>query len=313
MQAGRSPASRHLYLSPDHIVRKVTHLPSSPRVLPRLKRLLVNGNSELQEIVDLIRLDQGLAMRALQVANSPYFFTGARCLTIEQAVARVGYNEIYSFVAHAAAIQVFNRPVAVYRIGADEMWANSVCCAIAAQTLAERVGVDPAAAYTLGLLHGVGMVAIDEWALRTGNPLRLVMLQYPHEATRSERMHLGFTHADVGAALLDHWAFPAEVSDPVRFQYAPAAATNWGALASLLLAARWVRSAVLTPVPGLIPPFPTLAQIRMAGLKATALTESVEQVSREFAEASSVLTFCNEPEIDREAFPSQQWQAQPQA
>ncbi len=302
------PASRQ-QVTPEVIVRAVRHLPSAPKVLPQLKHLLQDGNSDLDQIVGLVRLDPGLAMRVLQVANSPYFFTGARCLTVDDAIARVGYNEVYWLVSYAVSVQVLNRPVAVYRIEADQMWAHSVCCALAAESLAERVGVDRAAAYTLGLLHGVGMIAIDEWALNTGRDLKLTVHPFPLEATRSERAQFGFTHAEVGACLLETWDFPSEITDPVRFQYAPGSASNWGALAALLVAARWVRSAVLSPIPGTHPPLPSPAQVRPAGIALAALTDSVPAVASELAAVSTILEQAEEPMIDRQVFPRHEWSA----
>jgi hypothetical protein len=214
---------------------------------------------------------------------------------------------VYWLVAYAVSVQVLNRPLVVYNMEADQMWAHSVCCALGAQALAERVGVDPAAAYTLGLLHGAGMIAIDEWALRTGRELRLPIHAFPMEATRSERVQFGFTHAEVGAALLEEWDFPPEITDPVRFQYAPANASNWGALASLLVAARWIRSAVLSPIPGVLPPLPSPAQVRPAGIAVAALTDAVPFVVSEFSAVTAVLDHAEEPAIDRHAFPNRAW------
>ena len=66
-------------LSPDDIVRELRHLPSTPKVLPRLKLLLSDSNSSIYEIVALIRLDPGIVARVLQVSNSAYFRKGTRC------------------------------------------------------------------------------------------------------------------------------------------------------------------------------------------------------------------------------------------
>ena len=64
--------------TPEDIVREVRHLPSAPKVLPRLKQLLTDGNSAMHEIVALIRLDPGIAARVLQVGNSAFFSKGVR-------------------------------------------------------------------------------------------------------------------------------------------------------------------------------------------------------------------------------------------
>src|SRR6185369_15331136 len=116
--------------------------------------------------VALIRLDPGIAARVLQVANSAYFAKGVRCFTVDEAVNRVGYDQIYELVSYAVESQVLVRPLDVYRIEADELWKMSVAAALAAELLADRTGVNRESAYTVGLLHCVGMVAIDEWALR---------------------------------------------------------------------------------------------------------------------------------------------------
>ena len=122
-------------LSPEAIVREVVCLPSAPKVLPRLKQLLSDGNSATHEIVALIRLDPGIAARVLQMGNCAYFATGVRCFTVDEAVTRVGYDRVYELVAYAVASQVLVRPLDIYGIEADELWRMSVACALAAAKL----------------------------------------------------------------------------------------------------------------------------------------------------------------------------------
>src|SRR3954464_9581213 len=105
--------------TPEDIVREVKHLPSAPKVLPRLKQLLSDGNSAMHEIVALIRLDPGIAVRVLQTANSAYFSKGVRCFTVDEAVNRVGYDQVYELVSFAVASQVLVRPLDIYAIDAD--------------------------------------------------------------------------------------------------------------------------------------------------------------------------------------------------
>jgi len=208
-------------LTPEDIVCEVKHLPSAPKVLPRLKQLLCDGNSAMHEIVALVRLDPGIAARVLQVANSAYFSKGVRCVTVEEAVNRVGYDQIYELVSYAVASQVLVRPLGIYGIEADELWTMSVACALGAEALAEHTHQDRNVAYTIGLLHCVGMVALDEWSLRSGRPLAFHSSGFPRESIEAERAVLGFTQAETGAALLRHWEFPVTISEPVRWQYTP--------------------------------------------------------------------------------------------
>lgn len=234
-------------LTLDEVVRGLEHLPSAPRVLPRLKHLLCDGNTAMSDVVEMIRLDPGIAARVLQFGNSAYFSHGLRCYTVDEAVHRVGYDQIYELVATAVASQVIVRPLAAYNLEADDLWANSIACALAAESLAEHLNADRNIAYTIGLLHSLGMVAIDEWVARHQPGLRFVSRGLPLESCEAERSALGFHQAEAGASLLRLWAFPQVMSEPVRWQYLPSGTSAHFQLAALLHAAKWLRSTVLHP------------------------------------------------------------------
>ncbi|MEO5961765.1 MAG: HDOD domain-containing protein [Opitutaceae bacterium] len=290
-------------LTPEDIVREVRNLPSAPRVLPRLKRLLGDGNSSMHEIVALIRLDPGIAARVLQTANSAYFSQGIVCATVDEAVNRVGYDQVYSLLSYAVASQVLVRPVEAYGIDADELWKMSVACALAAEALAERLGQDRKIAYTIGLLHGLGMVAIDEWALRHAPGLLLANAGFPHEAVASERAQLGFTQADVGGALLSEWEFPETMSQPLRWQYAPSAAGTHTRMAGLLTAAKWIRTSICGK-PGGSPRPPQPEALQRLGLTPTALDGVVTLVARRLADVSSLLDVAGDCRSGARHFPT---------
>lgn len=262
--------------TPEQIVRDVKHLPSAPKVLPRLKRLLRDGNSSMREVVQLIRLDAAIAARVLQVSNSTYYNKGLRCHTVEEAVNRVGYELVYELVSYAVASQVLVRPLEVYGLEADVIWRQSVACALAAERIAVITGEDCNVAYTVGLLHRIGMVVVNEWALRQQPHLRLLGREFPDEFIRSERATLGCTQADVGAALLRDWDFSPDMTEPVQWQYAPHGAMLSIRMASLLYAARWVRAAVCEESSRVAPPSAALlAPLRITSARLTGVAADV--------------------------------------
>lgn len=295
-------------LTPDDIVREVKHLPSAPKVLPRLKLLLSDGNSSMHEIVMLVRLDPGIAARVLQVANSAYFSKGVRCTTVEEAVNRVGYDEIYELVSYAVASQVLVRPLEIYGIEADELWKLSVTCALAAELLADRTEQDRNVAYTIGLLHGVGMVALDEWSRRGARKVAFRSAKFPREAIDDERALLGFSQAEAGGALLKHWEFPPTMCEPVRLQYAPRSSAVHVRMASLLYVAKWVRSAVCAPTLAARPVMPETIHLQTLGLSTSVLNTIAGQVGRKLSDVSSLLEV-DQTDVERHRFPSQNWSA----
>ena len=289
--------------SPEDIVRALRHLPAAPKVLPRLKQLLGERQGEMAEIVALIRLDPGIAVRVLQVANSAYFSKGVRCATVDEAVQWVGYDEVYDLVAYAVSSQVLIRSLDVYGIDADTLWTQAVACALAAEILAQRTGQDANVAYTIGLLHGVGMVAIDEWALRNARSLVLPRGTYPREATETERAVFGFTQAETGGALLRHWGFPGAIAEPVRWQYTPGASAGYRTMAALLSTAKWLRDTVCGGRPAL-PDSVNLASLKLTPL---ALDSLAVVVARRLEEVTSLLEEGETIALQRHLFPAANW------
>jgi HD-like signal output (HDOD) protein len=252
-----------------------------------LKQLLANTNSSIYEIVALIRLDPGIATRVIQVSNSAYFSRGGvGCDTVEEAVGRVGYDHIFELVSFAVASQVLVRPLAVYSMANDEVWRLSVACAFAAEELAIYGEIERDVAYTVGLVHGVGMVAIDEWALRQKTNLRFKYLGYPVDASADERQHFGFTQAEVGSELLREWDFPTIIEEPVRCQYTPAAADGHARMAGLLAVAKWIRSSVCDQRP--LPPLPS-ALLKSMRLSNATLDKIAQSVGRRLEGTTSLL------------------------
>ena len=274
-------------LSPDELVRILRFLPSAPRVLPKLKSLLSDGNSSMAEVVSLIRLDPGIAARVLQIGNSAYYSQGLRCYTVDEAVNRVGYDQVYELVANAVASQVLIRPLVSYGMDADELWRKSVACALGAELLAEQQEISTDIAYTIGLLHGVGLVAIDEWAFRQQTGMFFAQGPLPLETCETERAILGFHNAEAGAALLRLWEFPPVMTEPVRWQYLPRGTAAHFQLSGVLHLAKWLRDAALAD--GQRPKMPDAALMRSLKVTQTELGTLAERVGQRMAELSSLL------------------------
>lgn len=221
-------------------------LPPTAQILSRLQQLLSDPNSILDDVATLIRLDSAMATRVIQISNSAWFARGGSSKTIEEAVNRIGFREVYHVVAVAASSAIVAQPLAVYGRDAQSVWRESVACAFAAEAIANRVGEDSAIAYMVGLLHGIGRIAINRCLTdAAGNPtMQLSDEGFPHDHSGREFAHFGFTQAAVAACMLERWAFPVESIEPVRHQYDPLTAEEpHDRMSAVLYAARFLRSA----------------------------------------------------------------------
>lgn len=236
---------------PDHptaenLVAAMRQLPPTARVLSRLQKLLADPNSGLDDVASMIRLDASLTTRIIQISNSVWFGRGNPCKTIEDAVNRVGFREIYRLVAVVASGALVAGPLSAYSRTTDIIWDESVSCALAAELIAESLSEDIAVAYTAGLLHAIGRQPINHYIETVHRGRILTDEGFPREHSGSEFALLGFSQADVGATMLDKWDFSSAIVEPIRRQYDPLEAEEpHDRMAAILFGARLLRTVVL--------------------------------------------------------------------
>ena len=105
--------------------------------------------------------------------------------------------------------------------GQPALWRHAIESARAAEALAFKVGtIDPADAYTLGLLHDVGRLL-----------LRMVPAEVQERRDRLERsgcaravaevVTSGLSHAEAGALVLKAWGLPQDYLTAVEYHHEP--------------------------------------------------------------------------------------------
>lgn len=96
-------------LSPSsaELLQLAQQLPVSPQILLKLSVLIDNLNCTLEEIAVLLRRDATLAARLIRISNSAaYGGNDSSVSSVEEAVSRVGFTEVYRLTGLAAASQL---------------------------------------------------------------------------------------------------------------------------------------------------------------------------------------------------------------
>jgi len=226
------------------MIARVARLPVQGTILPKLQRMLSEPDSNVDEVLDMIKLDPGLIGRVLRRSNSAAFSAGYRIGSIEEAVARIGYHEVNRLLLESVTHRLLARPLRCYGLAPGVIWRASLVCAFAMEILAEHTSRSQDTAYTLGLLHAVGMIVIghEMEAERVSRPI----LGNPFKTGlgERERERFGYDHAEIGAELLKFWEFPRAMVASVRYQLNPTLCRTAPKLACLLSLARWVRNRI---------------------------------------------------------------------
>jgi HD-like signal output (HDOD) protein len=221
---------------------QIKMLSVAPQILPKLQTLIEDANTNPDDILDLIRLDSAMAARMIKTSNTAYFSPGFRITNIEDAVTYLGYDEVYRVVCLLAFSQLMRNPLRSFGLNAGDLWRRSLACALAMNGLAPLlVQGEKRTAYTIGLLHSVGMVFVDKQLSANKAPPATTPID-----EREVRL-LGVTHAEVGAYVLRQWNFPEEIVEPIRCQFEPLDCLAHGKLACLLHVGRCIMQDILYP------------------------------------------------------------------
>jgi putative nucleotidyltransferase with HDIG domain len=177
------------------------------------------------DIVQTLRLDPVITAHVLRICNSVYCGAQNRIDSIEEAILRVGQQELLRLVMALSFGGILSKPVAGYAIQGQELWHHSLVTALAAQEVAKEctaLDVQVAVAYTAGLLHDFGKQLMD-YALTPEIQTQLRNLIQEKNCSRieAERMVLQTDHAEVGAQLLESWKLPETIAEAVAHHHDP--------------------------------------------------------------------------------------------
>ena len=211
-------------------------LPSIPKVVALLLSELEREQPDLKKISQLISTDPALTVRLLQLSNSGFFKLSGQVRSVPESLAIVGLSHVRTM----ASVSATNASLkAVPGINLQQYWDFSLDVAKVCRSLAGVVRQNQQAAFTAGLIHFVG-----ELALRMAIPNDMATLDAqiapmdPRRA-RIERKLLNLDYAQVGAAFARQWMFPETIVDAIEHQDAPFRNDAYEPLAGVIHLAAW--------------------------------------------------------------------------
>ena len=98
---------------------------------------------------------------------------------------------------------------------------------------------NPTAAYTAGLLHGLGELLIHLGNPQKAQSMNTLVLPLDMRRGKIEQRILGYSYSHVSAALAQRWLLPQVVVDALQYQAAPFENTAYEPLAGVIHLAAW--------------------------------------------------------------------------
>jgi len=161
----------------------------------------------------------------LNVVNSAAFAVSAKIEALEHAIVYLGSRTVVTIALSFSASELFGG-VGSSRV--EGIWEDAVRTAIAARLLAaETEQVEPALAYTGGLLRDIGRTVL--WPLLKNGRSDLddcIASGGAAELLEAERVLTGTDHAAVGVQVAEHFGLSNALVSLIQFHHEPSLASE---------------------------------------------------------------------------------------
>lgn len=197
------------------LISQIAELKALSPTVARVLSLTRSSDTSMEAITKAIRNDHAIALKIIRIANPTAFCRGDPITTLHEAVLRMGCEQIRQTVLNIEIMENFSGEFTKY-IDHRLFWEHSIavatCCSLIAR---ESRQSDPDEAFTLGLLHDVGRMILNEafgddyieairFAKENHFPIELI-----------ERRMLLVDHASIMNTVLHQWGLHNDLVEPI--------------------------------------------------------------------------------------------------
>jgi HD-like signal output (HDOD) protein len=190
-------------------------LPPFSPVAIKLMTLVADQDVSFKEVAKLISVDPALSGETLRMANSGLYARRQEIVSVLHAIAIVGLERLTQIAVTAALWRGIPNRTAPFT---KAWWRHSLATAI----IAEQTAVLPIDhAYTAGLLHGIGQLALFEHGSLDYVRLLSDSLADGLDLQADERVAYGTDHAELAGLILEAWGLPEALQDAAALHHWP--------------------------------------------------------------------------------------------
>lgn len=189
-------------------------LPSFPEVAVRVRRVLSDPKSSVDQVVRVVGSEPALAARLMRIANSASLNRSGKVITeLRTAISRIGYNMVRSASISFAMAQIRNsNKLAGLEHHLQDVWQRSTRVAAFGYVLAKactRSRINPDEAMLTGMMHSIGKLYV---LTRAASHPEL----FANTAVLDEIVEQW--HPSIGKAILENWEFSEAMAQAVGDQ-----------------------------------------------------------------------------------------------
>lgn len=205
------------------VLEQIDSLPTLPSVASRLLRASSAEDADFKEIIRIIESDPSMTAKLLGLCRQADRARAEDITTVERAVVFLGFEAVR---AAALSVNIYDLMAGAPQRAASDgsldrkaFWRYSVAVACAAESISrdhrDHRLPKPTEAFVCGLLHGLGVLALEYVLPRAFARVLDIAKQTGMDLPPVERRLLGVDHHTAGRRLAERWGLPALIHDAV--------------------------------------------------------------------------------------------------
>ncbi len=205
-------------------VQEIKKLPTLPVIAQEILDLVSNNVTSVGRIERVVENDPAISAKILSVANSVFFGTKTRTRTLDNAIMRIGFDNVKSIALGISLMTVLQEGNGSRVFDYHRIYNHSVTVGFLARLLARRLKLQFSEEIMMnGMLHDLGYLILNKYFPER---YRDVLLSFgkEHSLLDAEKKVLEFTHADIGNWLAEKWNLPNTIVDTTLYHHAPSRA-----------------------------------------------------------------------------------------
>ncbi|MBX3235787.1 MAG: HDOD domain-containing protein [Nitrospiraceae bacterium] len=220
--------------SAQELVESCDCLVSLPEIYLRVREVVDNPDSSMNDLAKVLALDPAITARILQVVNSPLYGLPKKIGTLSQAVGLLGMQPIQDIVFATSVAKAFPR-IEASVMDVTAYWRKSVRCGLLATSLGKLARLeDPEGLFVIGLLRDVGHLVMYQTVPARAQSALVEAGHLSQSIAEVEQSNIGCDYTEVGGELLKKWGMPASIESAIRHQLTPSEAGEHEGIAGVI-------------------------------------------------------------------------------
>ncbi len=207
--------------TPEDLVKGVVKLISLPEIYIRVSQVLEDPNHNAKQLGDVIGHDPALTARILRIVNSAYYALATKVEVVSRAVSIIGEDDLRNLVLATSAVDTFKR-IPNQLVDIDLFWRHSVHTGIISRLLSKHCNVlHGERLFVAGMLHDIGKLILYFKEPELSQQVLIEAADTDGQLHTAEKQIIGYTHGDVGAALIEAWKLSDMLREVVAYHHTP--------------------------------------------------------------------------------------------